>query len=72
MQTSIFFKINICCFAAVIHIKIFKFACLNLHMANQRMKLHRYLDYFVFKTVFKYASLNQNESSEYYNTNTKA
>jgi len=34
------------------------------------MKL--YLDYFVCETVFKHARLNQNESSEYYNTNKKA
>jgi len=32
------------------------------------MKLYRYVDYFVFETVFKHACLNQNESSEYYNT----
>jgi len=34
-------------------------------------KLYRYLDYFVSETVFKHACLNQNESSEYYNTKFK-
>jgi len=36
------------------------------------MILYRYLDYFVFETVFKHARLNQNESSEYYNTKYKS